>query len=661
MKNIILLVILCFFVHHLAGQEIKISKLKNWQLKGYLKSAERIGDNYSAIDFCTEYVKRNSKDIQYSLKLADLYFSAKNYKKAKILYKKIYKSDPKKYPAALFYYAEILKTEQKYDSAQECFLKFRQLIATQTKRDIYSYLSNIEIESCEFALKNQTPYNDIFLTHLNNSINKVNLESAPLIYNDSTLVYSSLLSDSIPIIASNQELNIPVNKFYTARFQNHEWKGEFEAPEPFYNFDNENTSNGVFSLDKQRFYFTSARRNWKNKIIGTLYVSRKKSGIWQKPVKLDERINLKKYTSTQPATGISYDRNFEVIYFISDRPGGWGGMDIWYTVYDTNSGSYKKPVNAGGDINTIGDEVTPFYDNQTKNLYFSSNALQGYGGFDIYKSSGWLLNWTPAENVGLPLNSSYDDIYYTKFMDKETGFVVSNRDGALFLRNPNCCFDIFEFSIADIQKIVKNQDYVEINKIYNKNNTNDSLSGIKLIKHSIDSTLIAFGKEKKLTNNSSDNTVNKVKENTSYISNTNNSDKFYSVQSNLKSFNFSNIYFEFNNSVLTSESKSLIDSTLLVIMKEYPNIVVEIGAHTDHLGGSTYNLELSKKRAGSVVQYLISKGIDKERMEPIGYGEIKPLIPSIDANGNDISEAREKNRRIEFKLIGVLKSAEKSK
>jgi OmpA-OmpF porin, OOP family len=661
MKNIVLLIILCFFVYHLPGQEIKISQLKNWQLKGYLKSAERLGDNYSAIDFCTEYVKRNPKDVQYSLKLADLYFSAKNYKKAKTLYNKIYKSNSKKYPTALFYYAEILKTEHKYDSAQECFLKFRQLVANQNSRDMYSYLTNIEVESCDFALKNQTPYNDIFLAHLNNSINKVNLESAPLIYNDSTLVYSSLIADSIPVIASNQESNIPVNKFYTARLQNSTWKGEFEAPEPFYNFDNQNTSNGVFSLDKQRFYFTSAKRNWKNKIIGTLYVSHKKSGIWQKPVKLDERINLKKYTSTQPAIGICYDRNYEVIYFISDRPGGWGGMDIWYTVYNIGSGSYKMPVDAGGYINTPGDEVTPFYDNQTNTLYFSSNALQGYGGYDIYKSNGWLVNWTPAENVGLPLNSSYDDIYYSKFKDKEQGFVVSNRDGALFLRNPNCCFDIFEFSIADNQKIVKNQDYVEINKTDNKNNPNDSLTGINLIKHSIDSTLIALGEEKKPINNSSDKTVNKVMKNTSDISNQNISDKIYNVQSNLKSFNFSNIYFEFNNSVLTSESKNLIDSTLFVIMKEYPNIVVEIGAHTDHLGSSTYNLELSKKRAGSVVQYLISKGIDKERMEPIGYGETRPLIPSIDANGNDIPEAREKNRRIEFRLIGVLKSAEKFK
>lgn len=181
------------------------------------------------------------------------------------------------------------------------------------------------------------------------------------------------------------------------------------------NFDNQNTANGVFSLDKQRFYFTKATRNWKNKIIGTFYVSHKKRGIWQKPFKLDQLINLKNYTSTQPTISNCYDKNYEVIYFISDRPEGWGGKDIWYTVFDKSLGTYKKPNNAGGNINTPADEINPFYDNPNQILYFSSNGLAGYGGYDIFMLKGSLVNWTPALNAGLPLNSSFDDIYYCKF------------------------------------------------------------------------------------------------------------------------------------------------------------------------------------------------------------------------------------------------------
>ncbi len=636
MKNIILSIGILLFTQYVIGQEIKIKELKNWQLKGYVKSAERLGDHYSAIDFCEEYVKREPKDISYSLKLANLYFESKNYGKAKYLYNKIYKSDTKRYINALFYYAEILKTEQKYDSAYQCFLEFRNTIADQKKRSLFSYLVNIEIESCEFALNNPLAYNDLVLSHLNNSINKVNLESAPLIFNDSTIIYSSLSIDSIPIISSNEETNIPVNKFYTAKLQNNIWQGEFVAPEPFYNFDNKNTSNGVFSLDKQRFYFTKASRNWKNEIVGTLYVSHKRKGIWQKPFKLDQRINLKKYTSTQPAIGICYDKNYEVIYFISNRPNGWGKLDIWYTVFDKYLGTYKEPVNAGGYINTPGDEITPFYDNQNQTLYFSSNGLAGYGGYDIFKSKGWLVNWSPAENAGLPLNSSFDDIYYCKFTDDEKGFIVSNRDGALSLKNPNCCFDIFEFSKSANQILTNNQLFTDKNVFINKSQSVDSSSIVSVIKHSIDSRIVKIELERS------------VKESG------NMADTLHFEKSNNESFVFGNIYFEFNKSELTQDSKNLIDTTLFLILNEYPNILVEISAHTDHIGSADYNLDLSQKRAESVVTYLVSNGVEKERLIPVGYGENNPIVASVDANGKDIPEAREKNRRIEFKLLGFL-------
>ncbi len=645
--------------HYAIAQELKISELKNWQLKGYAKSAERLGDHYSAIDYYQEYVKREPNDMSYSLKLAQAYYESKNYKSAKILYQKIYKVDHEKYFTALFNYAEILKTELNYDSAYNCFLEFRNIVTDRKERTLYSYLVNVEIESCDFALKNSKQKNNLALLHLNNSINKVNLESAPLIFNDSTMIYSSLRIDSIPIISSNEETNIPVNKFYTAKLQNNIWQGEFVAPEPFYNFDNENTANGVFSLDKQRFYFTKARRNWKNKIIGNLYVSHKKRGVWQKPTKLDKRINLNKYTSTQPAVSLCYDKNYEVIYFISDRPNGWGGMDIWYTVFDKSSGTYKKPINAGGYVNTPGDEVTPFYDNQNQTLYFSSNGLPGYGGYDIFKSKGWLVNWSPAENAGLPLNSSFDDIYYCKFKEEEKGFIVSNRDGALSLKNPNCCFDIFEFSIATSLNLKETQHLADVENTNKKGALNDSLTIVEIIKQSIDSSLVLLEMNRNETVNSENcihNGTSLVIKNSDGHSNelTNVLDTFYFEKSKNQSFIFGNIYFEFNQSELTKESKKMIDSTLLKIMKDYPGIVVEIGAHTDHIGSGEYNLELSQKRAESVVKYLVNNGVEKERLVPVGYGENDPIVSSVDSNGKDIPEAREKNRRIEFKLLGFL-------
>jgi len=654
MKNSLICFILICFINQAIAQEMNITEMKDWQLKGYGKSAERLGDLYTSIDFYEEFVKREPLDILYSLKLADLYYESKNYAKAKILYLKIFNTGHEKYANALFYYAEILKTELKYDSALECFLQFRDIIANYKQRSLYSYLVNIEIESCDFASKNPLAYNELVLSHLNSSINKVHLESAPLIFNDSILIYSSLNIDSIPVISNEEALNIPVNKFYTAKLQENIWQGEFDAPEPFYNFDNQNTSNGVFSLDKQRFYFTKANRNWKNNIIGTLYVSHKRRGIWQKPIKLDQRINHRKYTSTQPAIGICYDKNYEVIYFISDRPTGWGGLDIWYTVYDQSLGTYKKPINAGGYINTPADEVTPFYDNENNTLFFSSNGLAGYGGYDIFKSQGWLVNWTPAKNAGLPLNSSFDDIYYCKFHYQDKGFVVSNRNGALSLKNPNCCFDIFEFSVADKQNLKENLLLTKMDSSQIAHKIKDTASIVGMIKQSIDNSLVLLEQKRNESLISDKNLDKNQIANSQLISTDNSSDTFYLVKTNNEAIIFNNIYFEYNAIELTNGSKKMIDTTLLLIMKEYPTIVVEISAHTDHIGSNDYNLELSQNRAESVVKYLVSNGISKERIVPVGYGENNPIVVSLDSNGKDIPQARDKNRRIEFKLLGVL-------
>jgi outer membrane protein OmpA-like peptidoglycan-associated protein len=121
-----------------------------------------------------------------------------------------------------------------------------------------------------------------------------------------------------------------------------------------------------------------------------------------------------------------------------------------------------------------------------------------------------------------------------------------------------------------------------------------------------------------------------------------------------KAIVFHNIYFDFNQSVLSQESKNTIDTTILEVMQEYPEIVVEIGAHTDCIGTEDYNLKLSQDRALSVTNYLIAKGIAPERLKAVGYGSEFPIAPSITPEGIDIPEGREKNRRIEFKLIGFI-------
>ena len=160
-------------------------------------------------------------------------------------------------------------------------------------------------------------------------------------------------------------------------------------------------------------------------------MSEKKEGKWAKPILLPTHVNSFDFTSTQPAVG-SYSKNmgWEIVYFVSDRPGGKGGDDIWYTTYKKHDKSFTEARTVGSKINGPGDENTPFYDSKQRILYFSSDSYPGYGGLDILKSSGERKNWTIPENMDAPINSSYDDIYYVN-LNSERGYFASNRDGGI--------------------------------------------------------------------------------------------------------------------------------------------------------------------------------------------------------------------------------------
>jgi len=611
------------------AQKEDLTQLKDWKLNSYAKSALRSNDIYSAINYYEEYIKRKPDKLKISYRLANLYFQVHNYAAAKNLFNKVYHSESEKYLEALFYYAQILKIETDYETAISQFLLFIDKMESRKfnrKNALYIHRARVEIAGCEYA-KQVSPSESVVIQHLNSSINKAHLETSPIILSDSSFVYASYNLDSVPVV-DLEATQVPHSKFYSAHLKGKTWQGGFEAPEPFYNFENMNTSNGIFSPDGKRFYFTASKKNWKNEMISNIYVSHKIGGQWQKPVPMDERINSSKYTSTQPSIGSCYDPDFEVVYFVSDRPGGRGGMDIWYTVFVKANFIYKNPVNAGGYINTPGDEVTPFYDVNTSTMYFSSNGLAGLGGFDIFRSEGSLVNWTAATNMGLPYNSPHDDLYFTKQAEENTGFFTSNRNGSIALKNENCCYDIFEF----VPK--REKEFEELQVIDNQRLT---FNGENIIAIEIEENSLTFN----------DKMRKYVEESIQFL------EKKEDIKEPAEIV-FNNIYFEFNKADLTEASKSLIDSTLLLILNEYPDIVIEISAHTDYKGSRNYNLKLSQKRAESVVNYLLLQGIAANRLVPVGYGEEKPLVKSKTSDGSDIAEARQKNRRIEFKIIKIM-------
>ena len=688
-KYIIIACLAALIILPVSGQnKIDMRNFSTSKLKNYGKNADKAGDVYSAIDFLEPYCKQKPNDADMNFRLGELYYASRDYQKAEKQFAKVYKQWSSDFPDALYYQAESMKSLGKYIEAKDVFTKFQRKLKLLKNKNITATMIKNEIMGCDIAQALIDNPLKVMVEHMNSTINGKHVELSPVSMNDSLLLYASLKLDTVFYFNHDDTAKIPTRQFYLARRKGVDWSGglPFEGP---INIPGVETGNGAFSRDGNRFYFTRSARTWQGKARCEIYVSQRVSKKWQSPVKLNVMINDPNYTATQPTIGYTAKSNMEVLYFVSDRLGGRGGLDIWYAIYDPKKKDFSEPRNAGAKINTGGDEMTPFYDFATRTLYFSSNGHPGLGGFDIFKSMGELRKWLDPRNVGSPFNTSYDDLYFTISKNRENGFLVSNRPGGNSFRNPNCCDDIYQYHWTDFVrisitgaiypaesgKLKKNMDQSQLMALIN---TIKPLEKAVLSLYMIDKEtkekifidrdttktdgVYAFDlmpdREYKLEMEGFQYFNEQVNISTSGI------DFSYKIEMppifvsilNDKPIVLKNVYYEFNKADLTPIAKQAIDSTLLELMNKATDIIVEVSAHTDSIGNFEYNKKLSQERADNVVNYLVSKGISGKRLVAKGYGAEKPVAPNSKPDGTDNPEGREKNRRTEFRVIGTLSS-----
>ncbi len=692
MKEFKFLALICLMVLILspvAGQgKIDTRNFSAKQLKNFGKAADRSGDVYSAIDFLEPYCKLRPNDDVVNYRLAQLYFASRDYQKAEKQFAKVYKEWGKDYPEALYYQAESMKSQGKYAEAKEVFSKFQRKLKSAKDQNITSSLLKDEMTGCDIA---QTLIDNplkVAIEHLNSSINGMHIELSPVALGDSLLLYSSLKIDTSFYFNRDDTTHIPVRQFYTAKREGADWTGG-KLYDATINIPGVETGNGAFSRDGNRFYFTRCGKDWQGKMRCDIYVSQRAGKKWQEPMKLNALVNDPNYTATQPAIGYTSKSNLEVVYFVSNRPGGHGGLDIWYTIYNPRKKEYSAPRNAGSKINTVGDEITPFYDHMSRTLYFSSNGHPGLGGFDIFKAMGELRKWFDPRNVGYPVSSSYDDLYFTISRNRENGFLVSNRPGGNSFRNPTCCDDIYLYRWTDFIRItVTGAVYpAESSKLKKHMDQSQLLALINTVKP-LDKAVLSLymidkeSKEKIFIDRDTtgvkgvyffdlmpDREYKLEMEGFQYFNeqvniSTSGIDFSYNIEMppiwvsilNDKPIVLKNVYYEFDKSELSALAKQAIDTTLLELMNKATDIIVEVSAHTDSIGNFEYNKKLSQDRADNVAKYLVSKGINNKRLMAKGYGAEKPVAPNYKPDGSDYPEGREKNRRTEFRVIGTLSS-----
>ncbi len=388
---------------------------------------------------------------------------------------------------------------------------------------------------------------------------------------------------------------------------------------------------------------------------GNIYSTSLEGDIWSTPVKLNDNINTKHW---EPSAFISANGN--TLYFTSDKPGGYGGRDL-YVAQREADGEWGKATNMGVNINTKYDEDSPFIHHDSRALSFSSNGHNTMGGFDIFTS---LLSedgsWSEPVNAGCPINTPDDDIFYVMSPDNRKAYLSSYREGGFGEKDNYVVtfLDRKETALTLIKGVVNDENNKPAKKVL-ITVTDNQTGQIAGTYHTNSKTgqflfILTPGKNYNITYQAEDHLF--YSENMEIPAKSN----YYEINKSVtlnpivvgSKIVLNNIFFDFDKASLRDLSNVELRN-LVLLMKSNPKLNVEISGHTDSKGDAAYNQKLSEERAEAVVNNLVKNGIAPERMKAKGYGKTMPASNNKKANGKDNPDGRQLNRRVELKITQI--------
>ena len=413
--------------------------------KAFTEAAEKAFINknyYAALTYYNTVLEFDEKDPVVLFKAAESARLFNAYARAAEKYE--YLLDTLKdtsFPAASFWLAEMYQRLGKYDDADRLY---NQYLSEYEDEDAWlTARARKEIAAVNYAKRLTDESNPgITVTRLGEDVNSVYSEVGAHTFKD-TLFFSSMREkEKTPVITPARD----ISKLFK--------KPKDKSASIIEDKINERdllVANSALNAAGNKLYYTVCQYINGSEIQCDIYVSDiSSSGALMNENKLAAPVNLPGTTSTHPNIVTDQITGKEIIYFVSDRSGGVGGLDIWYSVLDEKYG-FSEPVNIK-EINTAYDEITPFYHTETGILYFSTDGREGMGGFDLFKVAKTGEQFGQIINLGAPLNSSYNDIYYFLESSGEKAYFSSNREGSMFLDafHESCCYDIYS---ADLIKI----------------------------------------------------------------------------------------------------------------------------------------------------------------------------------------------------------------
>ena len=557
---------------------------------------------------------------------------------------------------AIFYLARSLQMEGKYQPALDAYRQFLELAPDNA-------LAREGVRGCQMAIKAKNSPKTRYKVSNAKIFNSRRADFSPMFLDKSfnTIYFTS----SNEKANGNDKSEITGMKRSDIFYSKKDEKGNWQRPEPAEGELNSAFDEGVmsFSPDGQTMYLTMARRALDANTSVEIYTSRRSDATWSAPQKFEITADT---ISAVGHPAVSPDGTY--LYFASDMPGGFGGKDIWRINLKERVGSLE---NLGEQINTPGDEMFP-YVRADSLLYFSSDGHPGFGGLDMFVAR---LNSTgdrwSVDNLGLPLNSQGDDFGIT-FGEGESGFFSSNRGDARGYDH------IFSFVKPDIKVTIsgmvldKDEEPVPnaIIRIVGDDGSNqkevarDDGSFKFNLQRGVKYVMLAGAK----------GYLNVKQE---FESDPEEEDADYGIDFILAAINkpqvVENIFYDFDRASLRPESKAALDE-MAQMLRDNPNVSIEMGSHTDRVGTEEYNEGLSDRRAKSVVDYLVGAGISADRLSWKGYGKSVPktVTPRINReypqfevgtvltpefietlSEEDREAADQINRRTEFQVTSI--------
>jgi outer membrane protein OmpA-like peptidoglycan-associated protein len=614
----------------------------NRALKAYNEGKQAFDyfDFKDAENFLKEAISIDKKFYEAYMVLGEMMTKLKRFPESATYYRKAVQIDSLFYKPVFFPLANAEKLSGNYADALVHYSVYIVQPGILEKNRNQSLRS---IEDCKFAIeaiKNPVPFSPV---SLGDSINTSDDEYWPSITVDGqTLMFTRQVSTGRSMPRTQED-------FYLSHMSNGLWGKALNAGFPLNTSSNEGAQ--TLSSDGRYMYFTACEKQ-DGQGSCDIYYSSYDGKIWSLPYNIGPPVNSRSWES-QP----SVSANGKMLFFASNRAGGAGGMDLWYSVLGED-GKWKLPVNPGLKINSSGDEMSPFIHFDGKTLYFSSNGRVGMGGYDIYFTKMREdTSWTDPINLGYPINTFNDEL----------GLIIDARGGQAYfssIRDNTHGKDIFSFLVYEAVR----PDPVSYFKgrVYDKFTGKSLRAGYELIDLKTGRSIISD-----LTDQSgvflvclpSDHNYGLNVNKEGYLFYSDNF-MFEGIHSASEPFikkidlspvregekiTLSNVFYEFDSWKLTKESFPELNR-LVRLLKDNKDIIVEIGGYTDAIGKDSYNLDLSEKRARSVKEFIIEKGITAERLSYKGFGAAAPIGDNVSDSG------RKLNRRTEVKIIGNRKN-----